>query len=346
MTDDLKTTSAPPRLRYIANGALDTYTFNFKIFDPEDIRVYLGDMLLEGGYTTEKDDQSDGGKVIFKTPPAEGTKITLMRHLVFERLSDFQEGGALRAKTLNNELDYQTACLQQLDDKISRTIMFPPYMVSEDVNLQLPAPVAGKALIWNDVGSALKNSASSIDTAYEACKSFLEEANTAKNIVLETKVVIEECYAKIKEFSENTDFENLADKSLSNLTEEGLSRFDNKFETKAQTDASNFSDEGKAFLNDMTCIDLSRGISYADTEVHQALSCGYLIMETGNNNISVEMNVKIGETNEPNVKIAECVQAVNSYKSAQASVVKIPKNIFWQASNARYQVTFYPVKGA
>lgn len=161
-------------VHFVADGEVKEYNFNFKIFEAGDIDVYFDDKLTETGYNVSINDDI-GGKVVFSNPPTTGTRITLIRNLDIKRTSDFQEGGAFRAKVINYELDYQVASLQQLDEKVSRALSFPPYG-QENVNVTLPAPSSGKALVWNQNADALINSSINIDNTIGEINNLIDVA--------------------------------------------------------------------------------------------------------------------------------------------------------------------------
>lgn len=161
-------------VHYIADGEVQEFNFNFQIFEAGDLDVYLDETLTDSGYNVTINENSYGGKVVFAEPPSNGTRITIIRNLEIKRTSDFQEGGAFRAKVINHELDYQVATLEQLDEKIGRSMIYPPY-AQEGVSTSLPLPSAGKALVWNQEASALTNSQISPDN-------LISEASSAKDI--------------------------------------------------------------------------------------------------------------------------------------------------------------------
>jgi len=124
MTNHIKIQGVIPRIQYVADGVLVTYTFPFAIFSEDDIEVYLNNTKQAStAYTVTGVRDSDGGNITFVVAPASGTIVTIVRNLSIERTCDFQEGGALRADTLNDELDYQIACQQQIADNLNRSII-------------------------------------------------------------------------------------------------------------------------------------------------------------------------------------------------------------------------------
>ena len=173
MVENTKQTTV---IHFVADGEVREFHFNFQIFEAGDIDVYLDEKLTDTGYNVSVDEEI-GGKVIFNQPPANGTRITIIRNLDIKRTSDFQEGGAFRAKVINHELDYQVATLQQLDEKINRSMIYPPYVQGE-VSTSLPLPSAGKALVWNQQATALVNSSINVDNTIEEVTSLKNAAQT------------------------------------------------------------------------------------------------------------------------------------------------------------------------
>ena len=176
MTDHVKIHGVIPRTQYVGNGVLTMYEFPFAIFSADDIEVYLNDTKQSStSYSVSGVRNSDGGSVTFATAPANGTIITIVRNLSIERTSDFQEGGTLRADTLNDEFDYQIACQQQMADKLNRTMTLPAYAVQGDVDFSMPLPSPGKAIVWSADGKKLEAST----VAVNDMKSTLEGYKTA-----------------------------------------------------------------------------------------------------------------------------------------------------------------------
>ncbi len=113
------------------------FDFQFPFFKTEDVEVYLDGELQSTGYTVAGAGVSEGGTVTFDTIPPNQTEITMRRRLGIQRTTDFQESGEFRAKVLNDELDYQTAAIQQVADDLTRSLRLPatdPYM-----SMELPA---------------------------------------------------------------------------------------------------------------------------------------------------------------------------------------------------------------
>lgn len=150
-----------PLIHYVANGITVSFSFPFPIFKREDLAIYENKTRIYDAVITGIGD-STGGTATFAAAPAAGTTITLRRELPLARTSDFQTDGVIRAKTLNDELDYQIAALQQVAEGLSRAIVRDPTSTST-ASLALPDPAPGRALKWNDDGTALVNSSGDVD---------------------------------------------------------------------------------------------------------------------------------------------------------------------------------------
>lgn len=127
MTDThIKIKPVVPKVQYTGNGVTTTFPYSFAIFDETDMVVYEDNNIITTGFSVTGAGQTDGGNVVFDTAPADGVKITLLRSVTIERITDFQEGGSFRPKNINDEFDRQTAFAQQLEEKISRSMVVPP----------------------------------------------------------------------------------------------------------------------------------------------------------------------------------------------------------------------------
>ncbi|CAA7612764.1 hypothetical protein [Magnetospirillum sp. SS-4] len=157
MPDHIQVGDAVPRAQYVANGSQTAFTFLFPIFTAADMDVWL-DAARQSppAYSISGIGVSAGGSVLFATPPADGVLVTLRRRLAIARTGDYQEDGIIRAKVLNDELDYQTAAIQQVAEEAGRAVRRS--LVSPGTaDLTLPEPEAGKAIGWNAAGDGLAN---------------------------------------------------------------------------------------------------------------------------------------------------------------------------------------------
>ena len=233
MTEDIKINAISSRVRYVADGTTDTFVYIFPIFETHNMNVYIDDELQQNGYSVSGVGDSNGGEIKFDIPPANGKIVTLLRNLEIKRTSDFQEGGAFRAKAINHELDYQIACIQQLYEQINRSVIFPPYSQIQQ-SITLPIPEAGKALIWNDDASALCNSFESINEIEKNLSTLKDDA-----ILLAQKA--EKLNSNI---AENANLAQTSAQTAQNAAQQAIdtiNEFSQQINNKAENDLSNVS---------------------------------------------------------------------------------------------------------
>ena len=231
MTEHVKIYGIKPRIQYVADGISIGYEFPFAIFSTSDIEVYFGDTKQDTStYTVSEARHSDGGSVTFESAPTSGTIITIVRNLSIERTSDFQEGSTLRAKVLNDELDYQIACQQQIAENLNRSMVLPPYATDNDLDLTLPVPSAGKAIVWNSDGTNLENSTGSVNALESTLKGYKESAESAATTATEkatiasdkADIATQKAQIAIDKAAEATStLSSKANKDMDNLTSTG-----------------------------------------------------------------------------------------------------------------------------
>lgn len=156
MTDmHIKMPDVAPVVRYAANGTQTEFDYPFPVFASEDVAVYFNGALQVSGYDVTGAGNTLGGTVVFDEAPAEDTVITIERRLKLERMTDFIEGGDLSARSLNNELDYLTAGLQQLARDQGAMIRYDGLEAPGDVVLPNRAARAGRALGFDENGDLM-----------------------------------------------------------------------------------------------------------------------------------------------------------------------------------------------
>lgn len=156
MTEHIQINDVSPSVSYTATGAQSAFSFPFAIFRAEDLEVWLDESKQGAGYAVSGAGITTGGTVLFAAPPAVGTGVTLRRRLALARTSDFQADGLIRAKTLNDEFDYQVAALQQVAEEFGRAVRRSPTSRSA-AKLTLPEPNAGRGFKWDAAGTAIIN---------------------------------------------------------------------------------------------------------------------------------------------------------------------------------------------
>lgn len=164
------TVSAAPALAgpFDGNDAATSFPFDFKIFADSDLRVVLRDALtaeylltLDVDYSVSMnpDQNADPGGTItypLSGPPlATGERLTVTTDLELSQQTVFTNLGKFFPATVEDTFDRITMLLRQIQAESMRAIRVPVSL--SDVLTDLPTPVAGAALVWNEDGTALVN---------------------------------------------------------------------------------------------------------------------------------------------------------------------------------------------
>lgn len=155
MTDHIKMPSVSPLVRYVANGTQTTFQYSFPIFASEDLVVYFDGAQQFNGFDVSDAGKTGGGVIEFDSPPSNGTVLTLERRLPLERVTDFIEGGDFSAQAINNELDYITGSLQQINRDLSPMLRYGDHEVPGNVDMPSRNTRANKALGFDGNGDPI-----------------------------------------------------------------------------------------------------------------------------------------------------------------------------------------------
>jgi len=162
------------RVDYTGNGAVDTYSYTFRIFSQEDLRVTVRDtndsettLTLTTDYTVTGVGDEGGGTIVLVNSSqawldADGDLLTdyiltirRVRDILQE--TDIRNQGEFLPETHEDAFDHFIMVDQQQQEEIDRSIRLPESVSSADVSTELPIPVANRAIGWNNDGTALSN---------------------------------------------------------------------------------------------------------------------------------------------------------------------------------------------
>lgn len=155
MPDHIKIPNITPIVRYNADGVQGTYSYGFPIFASEDLTVSLNGAEQISGFTITGAGETAGGSVTFDTPPANGTIITLARDLPIERITDYLEGGDFSAASINSELDYMIAAIQQVSRENDTMLRYSDHETGVNVHLPGRAVRANRVLGFDGSGDPI-----------------------------------------------------------------------------------------------------------------------------------------------------------------------------------------------
>lgn len=164
------TVSAAPALAgpFDGNDAATSFPFDFKIFAESDLRVVLRDALsaehlltlgVDYSVSMNPDQNADpGGSITYPlsgSPLATGERLTVTTDLELSQQTVFTNLGKFFPATVEDTFDRVVMLLRQIQAENDRALRVPVSL--SDVGTDLPTPVAGAALVWNDDGTALVN---------------------------------------------------------------------------------------------------------------------------------------------------------------------------------------------
>jgi hypothetical protein len=153
MAEHIRIGDVAPRVHYVADGTQSVFAYPFPIFSTTDLECLVDGERRESGFTIQGAGLSEGGSVAFAAAPAAGTRITLRRRMRVQRVTDFQPNGLLRADTLNDELDYQVAALQELRDELASSLRVDPSDPPTGLVLPARAGRANRVLGFDSTGA-------------------------------------------------------------------------------------------------------------------------------------------------------------------------------------------------
>lgn len=151
------------------NGVATSFPFTFKVFTSADVQVVKTStagvdttLVLDTDYTVALNPDQDatpGGTITYPisgTPLATGEKLSAVGATDYDQQLDLSGGGKFDPTVIENALDRQVFQIQQLAEKIDRTLLVS-VATPTDVDTTLPAPESNKLIGWNLAGDGLQN---------------------------------------------------------------------------------------------------------------------------------------------------------------------------------------------
>jgi hypothetical protein len=154
---------------YTGNGVTDTFAYDFRIEEEDQLTVYqttdagaLTTLTLTTDYTITGVGDDAGGNVVLNSPLDSGYTLYIRSNYSLTQETDFSSQGAFDPEIHETAMDKITFLLQQQDDQLDRAVKFAD-SYSGGASAELPAPEAGRYVRWNAAGNALEYGSSSSD---------------------------------------------------------------------------------------------------------------------------------------------------------------------------------------
>ncbi len=149
---DIPINAIDRRIQFTGNTGLGPFAFTFNILADSDIVVYKNDTLLTLTTDYTISTSADGTGSVTLTGSGNGTALvssdflTIVGGRQLARTTDFVTAGDLLASSLNEQLDSNVIMVQQLDEKIERTLRIDQSDVTADMVLPKKDDRANKTL--------------------------------------------------------------------------------------------------------------------------------------------------------------------------------------------------------
>ena len=154
MDEHIRIGDVAPRVQYLADGIQVSFTYPFPIFAATDLEVRLDGLRAASGYSvTGRRRLGRRQRGVRCGARRAARRVTLRRNLAVARTSDFQANGILRARTLNDELDYQVAALQEVKEELGNALRLDPSEVGGAATLPLQVGRANRLLGFDSLGA-------------------------------------------------------------------------------------------------------------------------------------------------------------------------------------------------
>lgn len=155
--------AANNRNDYTGNGATDTYSYTFRILAESHLKVTIRDtdnvetlQVLNTDYTVTGVGAAGGGTIVLTAGNlTTDYEISIRRVLPLTQGTDIRNQGEFLPEIHEDEFDRGVMISQQQQDEIDRSVKLSETYPNIDV--ELPGPEAGKALMWNALATALIN---------------------------------------------------------------------------------------------------------------------------------------------------------------------------------------------
>lgn len=225
-------------MSYTGNGAVDTYSYTFKVFSEDHLQVTVRStsdvetvLTKTTHYTVTGVGETAGGNILlvngaFDWIDAEGDLksgyiITIRRVVPLTQTTDIRNAGTFYASTHEDQFDKQTMTSQQQQDEINRSVKLPTTVSSSDFDPTLPSDIldsAGKVPMMNATGDGFEDAAnwptaneiSSAQSYAVAANASAVAADASEAAALASENLAEEWATKTDGIVDTTDYASKA----------------------------------------------------------------------------------------------------------------------------------------
>jgi len=157
--------SETTRVKYTCNGTTTVYAYPFTIYEDDDLLAVKAltstgaetTLVLNTDYTVSGAGVAGGGNLTLTAGSVcpSGYTLTILRNIELTQETDYVDGQAFSAESLESAIDKVALIQQQQAEQIGRAPKLPKS--SSITDIALPNPVASNLIGWNAAGTALIN---------------------------------------------------------------------------------------------------------------------------------------------------------------------------------------------
>ena len=137
------------KISYVPDGVEDTFAFDFRVDEADDMVVYADNVVYTEGRTVTDLTNPDGGNVIFDVAPlATISDLTLVREVPLTQATKYPALGPFPASSHEAALDKLTFAAQQQAEVLSRAGI-APIDADPATDFTLPKYAAGEVWLWD-----------------------------------------------------------------------------------------------------------------------------------------------------------------------------------------------------
>ncbi len=157
-------TSTVARNDYTGSDTVGPYAYTFRIFNATDLEVIVRDTndleipyVYQTDYTVSGVGNRTGGNVTFVDEVPLNYAISIRRVVPVTQQTNLRNQGQYYPETVEDTFDVGVMIDQQQQDQMDRSVYLSETYDPADYDLQLPAPSASKAIVWNVAGTGFDN---------------------------------------------------------------------------------------------------------------------------------------------------------------------------------------------
>lgn len=169
-TTQATVSSETTRVKYTCNGTTTVYAYPFKIYEDDDLLATKAmtstgaetALVLNTDYTVSGAGVAGGGNLTLTAGSvcASGSTLTILRNIELTQETDYVDGQAFSAESLESAIDKVTLIQQQQNEAIGRAPKLPK--TSSITDIALPNPAASHYIGWNAGATQLENKTSPV----------------------------------------------------------------------------------------------------------------------------------------------------------------------------------------